>query len=551
MAATAGQAAVHDTGAPNREKRCILFVHGVGEQHKSQTLLWMGTALVEWVIRWCATFYPGQHPAVGRVELSFTPNDARERDSLPFAVLHLPDQDWYLAEAWWAASNYHPDFGTMLTWSWKHLRDILSQMRRATFERARSLFAPKQHSSAPNAFWRAVDLVNCVAVAVLYLVGAIGGYPLLILLMALAQVPFETVQNFIVIKFLRPLLTTTAGEFKMYMDDDLQAGNIRRRIADAAQDLLARTGCQDLVLIAHSEGAVVSLGTLTDPTYLPLAQRVKFFTLGGGLNKSWLINPKLHRIFGPLRGNVEWTDFWSSYDPVPAGALDPSPRKITDVYQPNGVPSTPISDQVTNNMEILTDHGAYFSNEEQILIRLAAEISAPNYRESVFWPRDAGDDPEAFLHSWVRKRRVRVSALALWRDVAVGLWLGSAVLPWLLGWLARVQPWGPLDQVPPTAGLAGVVVSVLRGVHDWLASLPAIFAPLAGVAASLLQLPAAVGLAVLAGVACVALFRLGLFIWWSPWDRNERAAFTAAAAEHCHRRLAGAPIQRSMQVPDA
>jgi hypothetical protein len=540
-----GQAAVDGTETPRKARRCVLFVHGVGEQHKSHTLLWMGSSLVEWVLRWCATFYPGQHPSVGRTELSFNPYDARSRDSLPCTVLHLPDQDWYLAEAWWAASNYHPDFKTMLTWSWKHLWDILAQMRRATRERSTYLFTPKQHSSAPGPFWRAVDLLNCVAVLVLYFIAAIVGYPLLIVLMALAQIPLESVQNFIVVRVIRPLLTTTAGEFKMYMDDEIQAGNIRRRVADAARELTSQAGCQDVVLIAHSEGAVVSLGTLTDPTYSPIANRIKLITLGGGLNKSWLIRPELDRLFTPLRGNVEWSDFWSSYDPVPAGGLDPSPHKITDIYQPNGTPSTPISAQVTNNMEILTDHGAYFENDEQILIRLAAEISAPVYRDSVFWPREEGADSDAFLHAWVRRRRQRVSVLALWRDIAVAAWLGAAVVPWLVGWLPGVQPWGPLAQVPTNAGLAGMLVVALRGIRDWLASLPGIFAPLAGMFDALLSLPAALGLAVLAGIACWAIYRLVLAFWWSPWDRRAKAAFAAAAAEHSHRRLASTPVRNN------
>jgi len=529
-----------------KEKRAVLFVHGVGEQHKSQSILWMGTSLVNWVLQWCATFYTDQKAHVGRVELSFAPTDARGRDSLDLAVLHLPDQDWYLAETWWAASNYHPDFATMLSWSWAHLWDILSQMRKSTLERSKALFAPKQHSSAPSAFWRAVDLVNCLAVWVLYFVSAFVGYPLLIFLMAAAQIPIDAVQNFIIIKLLRPLLTTTAGEFKNYTDDELQAGNIRRRIADSANDLLARSGCRELIMIAHSEGAVVSLGTLSDPTYFPLAERVKLMTLGGGLNKSWLVRPKLDRQFGPLRGNVQWTDFWSSYDPVPAGPLDPSPRKITDVYQPNGVPSVPISDQVTNNMEILTDHGGYFDNDEQILVRLAAEISAPNYRDSVFWPRDEGADPEAFLHTWVRRRRTRVSVLALWRDIAVAGFLGAAIVPWFVGWLSGVNPWGPLSQVPTTAGLAGLIVQVINATQAWLAALPGIFAPLAGFVGALLSLPAALGLALLGGVAAWAIYRLGLAFVWSPWDRRSKAAFAAAAAEHSHAQLAAvaSPIQR-------
>jgi hypothetical protein len=502
----------------------VLFVHGVGEQHRSQTLLWIGSALVEWVLGWSRTFYSGQQPSVGRVELSFNPFDAAGRDTLPFAVLHLPDQDWYMGEAWWAASNQPSDFGTMLAWSFGSLWDILAQMRRATVERMKYLFSPKPNSSTPNAFWRAVDLVNCVAVFILYFLAAIVGYPLLIVLMVLAQIPIEPIQNFIVLKMLRPLLLTTAGEFKLYMDDELQAGNVRRRIADAAQELMTRTGCRDLVVIAHSEGAVVSLGTLTDPIYSPLGDRVKLITLGGGLNKSWLVRPNVDRLFRPLTANVQWTD----------------------IYQPNGQPGTPISVQVTNGMEILTDHGGYFDNDEQVLIRLAAEISAPNYTDSVFWPldevTDSSQDKEAFLHRWVRKRRERVSALALWRDIAVAAWLAAAVVPWLAGWLVNVAPWGPLERVLPPAGLAGVLVSALVGLRAWLNTLPALFTPLASVPDSLLQMPAALGLAVLGGIAAWAAYRLGVQVWWSRWDRRDRAAFAAAAAKHSHERLSRMPL---------
>jgi hypothetical protein len=217
---------------------------------------------------------------------------------------------------------------------------------------------------------------------------------------------------------------------------------------------------------------------------------------------------------------------------------------MTDVYQPNGVPSTPLSAQVTNGMEIMTDHGGYFDNDEQVLIRLAAEISAPNYADSVFWPLDNGPDPEAFLLNWIRKRRIRVSALALWRDIAVGAFLAAAVAPWWLNWLVGVQPWGPLAQVPASAGLAGVLVSALRATHDWLDALPGIFAPLADLVSMLLGIPAVLGLAALGGLASWIVYRLVAWLWWSRWDRADRAAFVSAAAAHSRQRLAAIPIQR-------
>jgi len=34
------------------QKRCVLIVHGVGEQRKSDTLLYIGSPLLAWVSRW-------------------------------------------------------------------------------------------------------------------------------------------------------------------------------------------------------------------------------------------------------------------------------------------------------------------------------------------------------------------------------------------------------------------------------------------------------------------------------------------------------------------
>ena len=551
---------VEDAAPRAKESRCVLFVHGVGEQHRSQTLLWIGSALVEWVLSWSKTFYTGQQPSVGRVELSFNPFDAPGRDTLPFAVLHLPDQDWYMGEAWWAASNQPSDFGTMLAWSFGSLWDILAQMRRATVERIKYLFNPKPNSSTPGVFWRAVDLVNCVAVLILYFLAAIIGYPLLIVLMVLAQIPIEPVQNFIVLKMLRPLLLTTAGEFKLYMDDELQAGNVRRRIADAAQELLTRTGCDDLVVIAHSEGAVVSLGTLTDPIYSPLAKRMKLITLGGGLNKSWLVRPNVDRLFRPLRSNVQWTDIWSSYDPVrraarpvTAQAAAGQPSVPDDRHLPAQWPARDADQSAGHQRHGDPDRSRRLLHQRRAgpdpaggrdqrpeLHRLGLLAAGPGHRlqpgQRSLPPRLGTQTPRARLSTGVvagRRRR----GLAGRRGRALDAWLAD-----------QCRPRGPLSKVPSTAGRAGLLVSALSAAHAWLLALPALFAPLASVPDMLLQLPAALGLAALGGLASWAGYRLGLLLWWSRWDRRDRAAFAAAAAQHSHERLSRMPLTPTRRV---
>ncbi len=267
------------------QRRCVLIVHGVGEQRKSDTLLYIGSPLFDWVMRWARLYYGRPAAHVGRVDLSFVPYDVGAGDTPAYAVLELPDQRWYFAEAWWAGSSFHPDFGTMLLWSFVHLFDILAQMLRNTAERARYLIHPKARatSSQPGRFWQLVDFANCIILGVGYAVSVAVGYVLLVPLMILAQIPIESVQNFILVKLLQPIMTADAGEFRMFVDDELQAANIRRRVGDAAGALMEHAQCDELTIVAHSEGCVVSLGMLTDPAFAEVARRTrKLLTFGAG-----------------------------------------------------------------------------------------------------------------------------------------------------------------------------------------------------------------------------------------------------------------------------
>ena len=535
-----------ETGGGAKERRCVLIVHGVGMQKKSDTLLYIGSPLVDWVLSWASKFYGKMTAEVGSVVLSFAPFDVGAGDTPAYARLAFGEQEWHFAEAWWAGSNFHPDFGTMLVWSLVHLGDIIAQMVRNTAERARNLW-PLQRpddSTRPAWIWQLVDLVNCVALGVLYAIACVIGYVVLIPLMLLAQIPIESVQNFVLLQILRPALTAGAGEFRVYLDDELQAANVRHRVGAAARWLLDKTGCSELIVVAHSEGCVVSLGMLTDPVYADVAARTrKLLTFGAGLNKSWLIKPTLARLFGPLLGNTLWVDFWASYDPVPAGPLDPTRRvvdgkkyQMTDVYQPDGdalsqvsPAGTPIEEQVTNGMNVLTDHGGYFTNDEQVVLRLASEISSQRHADSAFWPN------VEVLRDGVRGRRTRVCALALWRDIAIAFWAISAIGPWWSGAIQGVSPWEPVANIGSLAGFGGAVVGALIFLRDHL---PQSLAPVSGVASTVLQLPAFVGLAVLVGVAVWAIYRLVQWLWWERWDKRARADFLTSCVASSRARLA-------------
>jgi hypothetical protein len=298
-------------------------------------------------------------------------------------------------------------------------------------------------------------------------------------------------------------------------------------------------------VVAHSEGAVVSFGMLVDPEFAAQARHVrKLITLGAGLNKSWLLRPDLQRLHGPLAGDTLWIDVWGSFDPVPAGPLDPPPG--VHIYAPSGEAArqlggstTPVSLQVTNQMNVLTDHGGYWSNDEQVMVRMAAEIDAPDHQQSLFW---VGDWDAA-----ARARRERVSVIALVRALAVLGALGTTASAW--GDLVRrgIQPWISLADVQPLPAWLDTPVAVLQALQTLLAS---VLPPAASLVQQILAMPAyavSTGLLVLGWWIAFSLVR---FVFWEPWDRRARDAAIrggASAARQQAARAASAEVVRAVQ----
>src|SRR5207248_1729148 len=96
-------------------------------------------------------------------------------------------------------------------------------------------------------------------------------------------------------------------------------------------------------------------------------------------------------------------------------------------------------------------------------------------------------------------------------------------------------PWDSLTCIAPgQLGVAGGVLSALIFVRD---GLPALFSPISAAAATILGLPALLGLAVLVGVVVWVIYRLVQWRWWEPWDRAARASFLEECAHAARERL--------------
>src|SRR5262245_59833918 len=140
-------------------QRGVVFVHGVGGQRKSDTLLDLGDPLYGWLERWYAAFDNGTGVRVGRTELSLAPVDVGPSDQPPWTSFQLADHQWLCAEVWWAESNRKPSLSIMLSWSWKYLLDIIAGLWRAARERANRLWHPGGHPTQPARWVQLIDLL--------------------------------------------------------------------------------------------------------------------------------------------------------------------------------------------------------------------------------------------------------------------------------------------------------------------------------------------------------------------------------------------------------
>jgi hypothetical protein len=525
----------------NAQRLGVLFVHGVGQTRRSDTLIDFGNAFAGWVARWEAA----QHvqPRYAEVELSFTPYDAGSDRTVAYAEFVAPgDKTWVMAEAWWANSLRPLPFSTMLGWSFGHLALLIGYLFQSVRRRLDRLFGnPSQYDAGRLA--RLVDILTCLGLIVLYPWLGTLGYVLLVPIMVIAQIPYPPLQDFVLLTLLRPFLQYNAADLRLYIEDEIQAANMRRRVADAVDWLThaERGNCESVVIVAHSGGSWVVHGMLTDPTYAEQRARVrKLITLGSGLNKIWQLAPReLERVRAPLQADIFWVDFWASYDPVPTGWLEPpqddggwfpiyepsdafahrhdlrrrvnpKPPDQERGWNPDAPPPPergyywPESIRVVNFMDALTDHGGYFENDEEVLRRVAAEIDADLYQASPFWTGPHGQAPDA-----IPRRRSRVA------------WLGGlrvvAVLAWLV--LAYVGA-EPVAEYAASIGPVAVALSAAREVQHMLEALGGPGAALVGV-----WRPIVAVLLLVLGAALVSLAPLAAFeVFRGLWERNDRAA---------------------------
>jgi hypothetical protein len=563
----------------------IVFVHGIGTQKPAETFLDWSSSIVRMLGAWRLEQGFGADPVV-RSQFAFSTS------AMPFLELDIPAyagraaSRWIVTEALWAEAIRAPSLDVVGRYLRDRLWTIVTGIRagyrtredrwrerttatRAEVQTAADSWVADRVAELDPRWWGWIGLIDGLQRSVLtqwlVVLPLVALATLMLTIWApLRRIPIGPLRDFAEARIVDSFLTDWFGDLPVLLDDPVQAANVRARVAETVSALEGQ-GCDSIVLVAHSGGAIVSFETLLDVAYLPDSQRPvhvdKFVTLGEGLKLAWRLEGadkqplelgnRLAGNLGAARPTLRWVDVWASFDPAPAGPLvapagvelriaEPGERGATAAESPDGrlvVESRP----VTNLMSLRNDHGGYWDNDEGFLVPLLRHIDDP---------RGSGDGSRFYRRDELRtvrieRRRQRVAVLGAWR------WLVAAAgaLALIGGGLAAGAPrlagktmidiW---NRVPggeliaaPIAGIWGAIGTLLslfgrNGVAD---SLPAIG-------------PVIVG-AVVIGVMFGAIGRVGGMVW-SRWDMHEREAARLERLPALDRRFAAAGFVTGIAV---
>ena len=427
---------------PTHERIGIVFVHGIGQQPESGTVRQFGGVLLGWLREWY-----GARGLALEVESASLSYGQRADPPARFAV-RLPDaaQTWVFAEAWWASRLSAPSFAKMVGWALVVVWRVLDRLWRS-FTKNGSLWVAiprplyERAIRAASAFFL---LIGVALAAALYV-------PFLALFFLLAQLPgpFERA-----VLALRLFLVDQIGDFYTFLNDDVQARHIHQAVADSVKHLVTQERCGRIVVMAHSQGAVVAFDALSSSPIPEIKAVSTLVTVGGALNNAWRLRPSgSRRLRGDLPGHIRWLDVWADYDYVAGGTLVRPGRAQASEDVP-----------VMNTLNVITDHGGYFTNREEFLSLLAQEVNAPGAPQT---SRFRSPDTER----WIRRRRDRVLTMVSWRLVAFILFAAAM--------LSRMRPLDRLGADGDAAGLwlgklplLGGVVDALTNVAGWLSLRP-------------------------------------------------------------------------------
>ncbi|MPZ15248.1 MAG: hypothetical protein GEU73_12635 [Chloroflexi bacterium] len=501
-------------------RRAIVVVHGVGSQRKGESLNQVAEPLVRY-LRW----HMGRReedPETVRLDVDLRPDHGPARITIRF-TLGSQTEEWKITEAWWA-ERFHPspaDF--VMRWGFAvlvhHAGSIVFGLflRHLPVYRARThppSFDPAYRSPSVTALSRAWDVLVALVVGVVYVPAWIAALFLASLFYIVAQLPPWLLVPQPAAAFQRALINALVhgvGDQQVMTSNYVARDAAARSVVETLAPHLWREhpdyrSCDTVTVIAHSGGCVVSYHALSDwdvKAWLGSdaegRSRLTWFTVGSGLNLAYGMGWRDRFWDRGLARQIKWVDVWARYDPVPHGQARPEM-----VQRIRGSGGGFENVRVVNRENPFGDHGAYWSNYEEVVSRFVYEIMGE-------LPQD--DTLRASLQpslEEIDRHRTGVARF-VWIRAAIALLVVLA---------ARVGDQGArlggslLDRLPGLTSMEWPLGSLARWLAPWDDSLAA-RSSLGPVGPDAL-----LGLALL-GVGAYLAYRLVTLWWRGLLERNE------------------------------
>jgi hypothetical protein len=445
----------------------IVFVHGIGTQEAGETLLDWGGAIIGALLDVRVGHQASADPVID-VQLDPGPGESRYIElQLPPVLIGgtpVPEQHWVMTEAWWAQRVRPPSFGQMAEWLGprgsirrivmallpnvaQHDPRLRPAVERHPLRRNAETGDPEEdvehgppvgHSRIPSEgirqLWRspASFYFQAVSALVLLLYGVLRSVEKLL--------PIGPLKDGALTRPIDTFMLDWFGDVYVLLGDPAQAASIRSRLVDALSDLAA-VECQEVTVVAHSGGAMVSHMTLADDSTQDL-QVDRLVTLGEALNLGWRLTAgedgrrredaevqyeRLYRSLMRRRPKLSWHDFWASKDPAPVGVLQiPRTADSSDPANREEGLDRIESHAVWNRLSLGDDHGSYWENDEEFLLPMLRLLENRPADTALF-----GDERDDEVRS--NHRRRRLSILSLWRQTTMLAPLGAVLAAYLAG----------------------------------------------------------------------------------------------------------------------
>lgn len=383
----------------------VLFVHGIGEQPRGDTLLTFSEPLIRCVREWIEGRDIGRANVVeSKLSASQLGSEEPAHTVLEITVRDRSAQKWLLAESWWADEFSRPPFMKLAAW-------LLTIGPWAIISHASRWLGVAPRVQVP---YQLLKIVLAVPLSMLMQIAVAS-------LALVAWLPIPVVRRAVSGFLLR--ITGTLGDSYVLLEDPVQKAAAIGALRHNVQWLADR--CDEVAVVAHSQGAAIARLALAERRHPKVCVLV---TLGSGVAKLtelgsmstekrarsvrtilWVslvaiaLLPRalslttdddvrsilwslylflpLAMMFAALTvvwGNIkawperaaelslsplDWIDYWATADPVPNGPLAPA-NVVRGLRQV----------KVTNRINWLTDHSTYWENRDEFVMPVAREL---------------------------------------------------------------------------------------------------------------------------------------------------------------------------------